>query len=107
MSDTMRMDVAGSLFTSMYRNVKIKGDEPAAMNLEGTGSVSTTQQLMGVDSSSMAPVWKQLKCWVNQKFMNAQLLSGGISSPSRGMIWAQGCMGACEQHYCGFVSCMS
>jgi hypothetical protein len=37
---TMKMDVAGSLFTSMHRNVKIKGEEPAAMNLEGTGSVS-------------------------------------------------------------------
>lgn len=40
MSETMNMDVAGSLFTSMYRNVKIKGQVPAAQNQEGTGSVS-------------------------------------------------------------------
>jgi hypothetical protein len=38
--DTLKMDVAGSLFTSMHRNVKIKGQPPAAQNLEGTGSVS-------------------------------------------------------------------
>lgn len=37
---TMKMDVAGSLFTSMHRKVKIKGEKPAAMDLEGTGSVS-------------------------------------------------------------------
>eukprot|EP00879_Flechtneria_rotunda_P016550 GHRR01017319.1.p1 GENE.GHRR01017319.1~~GHRR01017319.1.p1 ORF type:complete len:333 (+),score=101.06 GHRR01017319.1:882-1880(+) len=29
---------AGSLFTSMYRNIKIKGQDPVATNLEGTGS---------------------------------------------------------------------
>jgi hypothetical protein len=39
-NDTLRMDVAGSLFTSMYRNVKIKGEAAAQPNLEGTGSVS-------------------------------------------------------------------
>jgi len=39
MSEALKMDVAGSLFTSMYRNVKIKGQEPGAQNLEGTGSV--------------------------------------------------------------------
>jgi len=39
-NDTLRMDVAGSLFTSMHRNVKIKGEAPAAQNLDGTGSVS-------------------------------------------------------------------
>jgi hypothetical protein len=39
MSETMNMDVAGSLFTSMYRNVKIKGKAPAAQDPEGTGSV--------------------------------------------------------------------
>eukprot|EP00775_Hariotina_reticulata_P008813 gene8813-8992_t len=38
MSETLKMDVAGSLFTSMYRNVKIKGQEPGSQNLEGTGS---------------------------------------------------------------------
>lgn len=42
-NDTLRMDVAGSLFTSMYRNVKIKGQAPAAQNLEGTGSVSSAR----------------------------------------------------------------
>jgi hypothetical protein len=36
--------VAGSLFTSMYRNVKIKGEAPAVQNLDGTGSVSTQPQ---------------------------------------------------------------
>lgn len=40
-NDTLRMDVAGSLFTNMYRNVKIKGHAPAAQHLEGTGSVSS------------------------------------------------------------------
>lgn len=44
-NDTLRMDVAGSLFTSMYRNVKIKGEEPAAMNLDGTGSVSASSRV--------------------------------------------------------------
>jgi hypothetical protein len=39
-NDTLKRDVAGSLFTSMHRNVKIKGQPPAAQNLEGTGSVS-------------------------------------------------------------------
>ncbi|KAF8060600.1 Pacrg [Scenedesmus sp. PABB004] len=37
----MNKDVAGALFTSMYRNVKIKGQEPAAHNLSGTGSPSS------------------------------------------------------------------
>lgn len=33
-------DVAGSLFTSTYRNVKLAGKQPPAANLSGTGSVS-------------------------------------------------------------------
>lgn len=40
MNDTMNIDVAGSLFTTLYRNVKIKGQEAAPTTFEGTGSVS-------------------------------------------------------------------
>ncbi|KAF6264135.1 parkin-co-regulated protein [Scenedesmus sp. NREL 46B-D3] len=34
----MNMDVAGSLYTSLYRNIKIKGKAPAAQDPAGTGS---------------------------------------------------------------------
>lgn len=34
-------DVAGSLFTSTYRNVKLAGKAPPATNLTGTGSVGS------------------------------------------------------------------
>ncbi len=33
-------DVAGTLFTSTYRNVRLAGKTPPATNLQGTGSVS-------------------------------------------------------------------
>ncbi len=44
MNDTLNMDVAGGLFTNIYRNTKIKGKEPPAVSLEGTGSVSTAAE---------------------------------------------------------------
>jgi hypothetical protein len=34
------IDVAGALFTSTYRNVKLAGKAPPPVNLEGTGTVS-------------------------------------------------------------------
>ena len=40
-------DVAGSLFTSTYRNVKLAGKAAPATNLSGTGSVRTTARLEG------------------------------------------------------------
>lgn len=46
MGEPLGMDVAGSLFTSMYRNVKIKGQEPATQNLDGTGSVRDVRNLL-------------------------------------------------------------
>lgn len=33
-------DVAGQLFTTTYRNVKLAGKQPPAQNTQGTGSVS-------------------------------------------------------------------
>lgn len=52
-NDTLRMDVAGSLFTSMHRNVKIKGEAPAAQNLDGTGSVSKAARHVELLSSRL------------------------------------------------------
>lgn len=53
-NDTLRMDVAGSLFTSMYRNVKIKGEAPAVQNLDGTGSVSSQPRQQRCESPAQA-----------------------------------------------------
>lgn len=40
MANPMTADVAGTLFTSTYRNVKLAGKAPPATDLRGTGSVS-------------------------------------------------------------------
>ena len=43
-------DVAGALFTSTYRNVKLAGKAPPPVNLEGTGTVSGMPALSGPES---------------------------------------------------------
>ncbi|KAG2452853.1 hypothetical protein HYH02_002198 [Chlamydomonas schloesseri] len=52
----MNGDVAGSLFTSTYRNVKLAGKAPPAANLSGTGSCFDTTSLSPARAGAHKPL---------------------------------------------------
>mmetsp|Transcript_11207 Transcript_11207/g.24131 ORF Transcript_11207/g.24131 Transcript_11207/m.24131 type:complete len:311 (-) Transcript_11207:722-1654(-) len=49
-------DVAGTLFTSTYRNVRLAGKQPPATNLQGTGSCFDTTNLSPVRAGAHKPI---------------------------------------------------
>ncbi|PNH10912.1 Parkin coregulated-like protein [Tetrabaena socialis] len=78
-------DVAGSLFTSTYRNVKLAGKVPPSTNLNGTGSCFDTthlsparagaHKLLDVGKEEM-PVWS--KSTLSYKFSTGKPNPGGF-----------------------------
>jgi len=52
-------DVAGQLFTTTYRNVKLAGKEPHAQNTQGTGSCFDTTMLSPTRAGAHKPIQMQ------------------------------------------------